>query len=130
VELRMIVKCKSCSIEFTVNDNKVENRLFLFECPECSSQNIIDNRIVKSDGNQDKTDVSHGQAETENASVDLHESTDKVQAESETINIKAADKQLAEKEEVNTLTDQKQQTESEKVIDITDDNPLVHPRSF
>jgi len=43
----MIVTCTQCSSKFTVNDEKIQNRIFLFECPDCSKEVIIDNRPDK-----------------------------------------------------------------------------------
>ncbi|MDA3899335.1 MAG: zinc-ribbon domain-containing protein [Spirochaetes bacterium] len=40
----MIVKCSNCESAFTVSDEKVNGKKFAFGCPNCSHNNIIDNR--------------------------------------------------------------------------------------
>ncbi len=40
----MIVRCNNCESAFAVDDEKVANKKFAFNCPKCSSENIIDNR--------------------------------------------------------------------------------------
>ncbi len=42
----MIVRCNNCVSAFAVDDEKIANKKFAFKCPKCSSENIIDNRIV------------------------------------------------------------------------------------
>jgi predicted Zn finger-like uncharacterized protein len=41
----MIVRCSHCSSAFAVNDDKVENKKFAFNCPKCANENVIDNRV-------------------------------------------------------------------------------------
>lgn len=43
----MIVKCTHCNASFAVDDSKVENKKFAFNCPKCTTENIIDNRPQK-----------------------------------------------------------------------------------
>jgi len=40
----MIIRCKSCASAFAVDDGKVANKKFAFNCPKCGTENIIDNR--------------------------------------------------------------------------------------
>jgi predicted Zn finger-like uncharacterized protein len=49
----MIVKCSNCDASYTVDDEKVNNRRFAFECPKCSSNVIIDNRTGEKELAQD-----------------------------------------------------------------------------
>jgi hypothetical protein len=44
----MIVRCNNCVSAFAVDDEKVANKKFAFTCPKCSSENIIDNRVIDS----------------------------------------------------------------------------------
>jgi predicted Zn finger-like uncharacterized protein len=55
----MIVQCSNCESAFTVKDEKVQGKKFAFSCPNCSHNNIIDNRIPKEKPEEDdllKTD--------------------------------------------------------------------------
>jgi DNA-directed RNA polymerase subunit M/transcription elongation factor TFIIS len=40
----MVIRCSNCNSAYAVNDSKVENKKFAFNCPNCSAENIIDNR--------------------------------------------------------------------------------------
>ncbi len=40
----MIVRCSNCSAAFAVDDEKVQDKKFAFNCPKCEHENIIDNR--------------------------------------------------------------------------------------
>jgi len=40
----MIVRCTQCNSAFSVDDDKVEAKRFAFTCPNCSAENVIDNR--------------------------------------------------------------------------------------
>lgn len=40
----MIVRCSNCRSSFSVDDAKVRNKKFAFQCPKCETENIIDNR--------------------------------------------------------------------------------------
>lgn len=40
----MIVSCKKCETNYSVDDEKVANKKFAFTCPKCDMENVIDNR--------------------------------------------------------------------------------------
>ena len=40
----MIVSCKKCETNYSVDDEKVANKKFAFTCPKCDTENVIDNR--------------------------------------------------------------------------------------
>jgi hypothetical protein len=40
----MIVRCSKCRSSYSVDDTKVRNKKFAFQCPKCETENIIDNR--------------------------------------------------------------------------------------
>ena len=41
----MIVRCNNCLSAFSVNDDKVADKIFAFTCPKCDTENIINNKI-------------------------------------------------------------------------------------
>ena len=41
----MIVRCNNCVSAFSVDDDKVADKIFAFTCPKCSTENIINNKI-------------------------------------------------------------------------------------
>jgi len=41
----MIVRCNNCVSAFSVDDDKVANKVFAFTCPKCGTENIVDNKI-------------------------------------------------------------------------------------
>jgi len=41
----MIVRCTHCRTAFSVNDAKIRNKKFSFNCPKCAEENIFDNRL-------------------------------------------------------------------------------------
>ena len=41
----MIVRCNNCVSAFSVDDDKVANKVFAFACPKCGAENIVDNKI-------------------------------------------------------------------------------------
>ena len=43
----MIVRCNNCVSAFAVDDEKVADKKFAFTCPKCSTENIIDNRVIE-----------------------------------------------------------------------------------
>lgn len=43
----MIVRCSNCNSAFAVDDSKVDNKKFAFTCPKCTTENIIDNRVIE-----------------------------------------------------------------------------------
>ena len=40
----MIVSCKKCETNYSVDDEKVADKKFAFTCPKCDTENVIDNR--------------------------------------------------------------------------------------
>ncbi|PKL17655.1 MAG: hypothetical protein CVV49_09950 [Spirochaetae bacterium HGW-Spirochaetae-5] len=51
----MIVRCNNCVSAFAVDDEKVADKKFAFTCPKCSTENIIDNRII--DKSQEENNI-------------------------------------------------------------------------
>ena len=40
----MIIRCTNCEAAYSVDDHKVDNKRFAFNCPRCKTHNVIDNR--------------------------------------------------------------------------------------
>ncbi len=40
----MIVRCSNCNSAFAVDDDKVRDKKFAFNCPKCGTENIFDNK--------------------------------------------------------------------------------------
>lgn len=40
----MIIRCTDCEATYSVEDHKVDNKRFAFNCPRCKTHNVIDNR--------------------------------------------------------------------------------------
>ncbi len=50
----MIVRCSKCNSAFSIDDEKVRNKKFAFNCPKCDAENIFDNKSREENLNRDK----------------------------------------------------------------------------
>lgn len=46
----MIVRCSECNTAYAVDDHKIENKKFAFNCPKCGTNVVIDNRLKTEHG--------------------------------------------------------------------------------
>jgi hypothetical protein len=65
----MIVKCSNCDSAFTVSDDKVSGKKFAFTCPNCSFNNIIDNRENGSGLSYNSQDSDYNPDVDENSNI-------------------------------------------------------------